>query len=190
VSARQREEVLNTVLAEVIIARGQNASPETIRAGGRQRPDVFLSFRGLRCAIEGKIGDVSDARNIVLSDVLGRIEAGIAQLGVGVVYPKELRTVPFERLPKTLASVELEFCLVTENSPEARWERGDVDVILGELRRAHELLSSDDSVRQAADELSGRLTEVANVFMGDEVVCKRLGDLLGMGEPPKDEDAD
>jgi len=146
----------------------------------------LLPFHGLRCAIEGKVDDVPDARKIVLKDVLWRIEAGIAQL----VYPKELRSTTFAQLERAIASTPLDFCLITEDSLEAHWQRGDVDTILAELRRAHELLSSDDAVRQAAEELADSLKKVADVFMANEAVCKRLGDLLGMGEPPRDEDTE
>jgi hypothetical protein len=41
---RHREEVLNTVLAEAIVTHGLRASPEAIRHGGSQKPDVLISY--------------------------------------------------------------------------------------------------------------------------------------------------
>ena len=78
-TVRYREEVLNTVLAEVILARGMNASPESIRDHGKARPDVIIGFRGLRCVIEGKVGDVAEARKLVIGDAVSGLkkESGI-----------------------------------------------------------------------------------------------------------------
>ena len=46
---RHREEVLNTALADTIVARGLNATPESIRDYGKEPQDVMIVFRGLRC---------------------------------------------------------------------------------------------------------------------------------------------
>jgi hypothetical protein len=101
-SARQREEVLNVTLASLIAARGVPASPETITQ--KKMPDVIATFRGLRCAIEGKTGDVTNAQGVVSADARRRVEQGIAHLAIGVVYPKELRSTEFRVLPKPCLS--------------------------------------------------------------------------------------
>lgn len=175
------------MLAQLLVARGINASPEGITDRGKQKPDVIIGFRGARCIIEGKIEDVQDAKNIVRSDAKGRVETGIAQVAVAAVYPRALRSTPFVKLADALATAELEFCFVTEQN-DTDWEHGTVDSILSELRRVHEMLSSDDVVRQAADELSGRLKEVANLLMADRVTASRLVDLLGIGEEESSDD--
>lgn len=189
-AVRHREEVLNTVLAEVLIARGMNASPESIKRKGAQRPDVLISFRGLRCAIEGKIADVQNAREIVAGDAQGRVDTGLTHIAIGVVYPEPLRRTSFNVLGSSMSGADYSFCICTEMGI-GEWQSGTVDEILNAMRRAHETLATDDAVRKAADELSVGLTEIANVFTNDKAVCDRLIDLLGIGsQEAEDDDSD
>ncbi len=120
-TVRHREEVLNTVLAQVIVARGLNASPEAIRRGGTEKPDVLISFRGLRCVIEGKIADVANARGIVLKDAEGRVDTGLAQLAIAVVYEDALRKTPLPSLTAAMAASSYDFCICTEVGPGCRF---------------------------------------------------------------------
>ena len=85
---RHREEVLNVLLAQNLYQYGVQADPETIHSKHRELPDVIFSYRGLRCVIEGKYADVSGARSIVEGQANSRIESGLAQIGIAVVYPK------------------------------------------------------------------------------------------------------
>ena len=186
---RHREEVLNTVLAQIIVARGLNARPETIHHRGAERPDVLITFRGLRCVVEGKIGDVAGAKTIVLGDATGRLNSGLAQLAIAAVYDEKLRRTAIQKLPAAMAAASYQFCICSEIGP-GDWREGSIDEILESLRRAHDVLSTDDAVRAAADELSVGLQEIANVFIDDPGVCDRLVGLLGIGAPEKDDDSD
>ncbi|MCI0429070.1 MAG: hypothetical protein L0210_00805 [Rhodospirillales bacterium] len=77
------------------------------------------------------------------------------------------------------------------NQHPGDWREGSIDEILESLRRAHDVLATDDAVKKAADELSVGLTEIANVFTDDPSVCDRLVDLLGIGsQEGEDEDTD
>jgi hypothetical protein len=185
---RHREEVLNTVLAELIVARGMNADPETIRKQGRHRPDVYISFRGLRLGIEGKINDVPGARGIVIDDALKRIEAGLTHMTVAVVYGRKLRSVEFQSLSEALASARFSYAVCSETGV-GDWREGTVDDILADLRRSHDAVATDDVVRRAAEDLSVYLQEVAGVFEENPAICDRLVDLLGIGVKEKDEEA-
>jgi hypothetical protein len=111
---RYREEVLNTILAEIILTRGINASPESIQEHGKARPDVIIGFHGLRCVVEGKIADVADAKNLVSEDAGKRIEKGIAHVAIAVIYPKELRSGAFAELRDRLTISPVEFAVCTE----------------------------------------------------------------------------
>ncbi len=186
---RHREEVLNIVLAELIVARGIKASPEAICFRGAQRPDVLISFRGLRCVIEGKIADITGARAIVQGEAIQRVDSGLAQIAIAVLYGERLRETPFITLPSAMQRARFEFCICTEVGV-AEWQRSSIDGILDALRRAHDVLSTDDAVRQAADELSVGLRDVSNVFLTDHAVCDRLVDLLGIGIQEKSDDGD
>ena len=180
-AVRHREEVLNTVLAEVIVARGLNASPKSIGNHGKQRPDVIIPFRGLRCVVEGKVADVPNAREIVLYDATGRVEKGIAHLAIAAVYPKALRGTAFPELLEALSRAQLNFAVYSERGP-SEWRTGGVDDILAELRRAHETLARDDVVQEVAKKLDAGLQEVAQILFDDVAVCDRLIGLLGIGE--------
>lgn len=140
---RHREEVLNTVLAACLGRRGVEAHPETIMHHGRARPDVIAAFRGLRCAIEGKVADVAQARTIVAEDARKRGDQGVAHMAVGVVYPAPLRTTEFSGLPLAIGSAMLDFVVFTEAGP-GDWRVGGINEMLEELRRAHETIVRDD----------------------------------------------
>jgi hypothetical protein len=178
--ARHREEVLNTVLAACLGSRGIDADPETILQKGRIKPDVIALFRGLRCAIEGKVADVPRAKDVVLGDARKRVEQAVAHLAIAVVYPAPIRSVAFARLPKELSSAELEFAVLTE-AGGGDWHTGGINEILGELRRAHEVIVRDDVLQQAVDTLTIGLAEVANALLGQKGACERLIDVLGIG---------
>ena len=188
-STRHREEVLNTLLASVLHAYGVKASPESIKRGGREKPDVIFAYRGLRCVIEGKYADVPNHRQIVTGDAQGRLDTGLAQLGIAVVYPAPLRTTAFEDLQDRLAEATLEFRILSENGQQ-EWKEGGVEFILAELRHAQEVFAKDDAVQRLAVELSRRLEGVADLFVAYPAICDRLTELLGVGRPAKESTTD
>jgi hypothetical protein len=180
---RHREEVLNISLASCMGARGMDADPETILQGGAARPDVIAKFRGLRCGIEGKIADVTQAKVIVLGDARMRVDQGIAHLAIAVVYPRALRTADFRQLSEILNATQFEFVVLTE-AGDGGWHSGGIDEILGELRRAHEVIVRDDVLQLAVGTLEVGLQEVANALLGSAATCDRLIDVLGVGGKP------
>jgi hypothetical protein len=177
---RHREEVLNVTLAGCIAARGMPAAPETITAR-HEMPDVIATFRGLRCAIEGKTGDVPNARGLVSADAQRRVEQGVAHLAIAVVYPRELRTTPFAELTAAMNAASMEFMVYTENGP-GEWRSGGVDALLEELRRAQETVVRDDAVTRAVQKLSLGMAAVSTALTSSSAVCDRLIDVLGIGE--------
>jgi hypothetical protein len=170
---RHREEVLNTVLATCLGRLGMSADPETILDRGRSRPDVIATFRGLRCAIEGKVVDTPSAETVVLADAKGRIEQGIAHVAIAAVYPTVLRITEFALLPSALGSAILRFTFLTE-AGDGAWHSGGINDILAELRRAHDILVRDDVLQQAVDTLNIGLSEVASALVNNRGACDRL----------------
>lgn len=179
--ARHREEVLNTVLAMCLGRRGVQADPETILEGGKIKPDVIALYQGLRCAIEGKIADVPQAKNVVLGDARRRVEQAVVHLAIAVVYPVRIRSVPFPELAQELSSAELEFAVLTD-AGTGNWHTGGINDILGELRRAHEVIVRDDVLQQAVNTLTLGMAEVANALLGQSGACQRLIAVLGIGD--------
>ena len=85
---RHREEVINVRLADLLSGRGVNAHAETIVGTRRQYlPDVLLRWHGLPIAIECKLNG-SGARSEVDEQVRGRLDANLASVGIGIVYPE------------------------------------------------------------------------------------------------------
>jgi len=176
---RQREEVINVRLAEVLRGHGVTAAPETIHDHGKSRPDIALSsFRGMRVVIEGKIADTPQAQSKVEQDARDRISTGIAQMAIAAVYPKELRVTDDATLKKELSKASFEFAVFTE-SAESPWRSGKADDTLAELRRMHEEVCKQDAVEKAAAQLSRHLDGVAKLLRNENATCDRLSALLG-----------
>lgn len=178
---RQREEVLNVKLAECICERGMAAAPENILNTSRARamPDVIVSVSGLRCMIEGKMGDVQNARALVEEDARERVASGIAHLAVAVVYPAPLRTTPFPALKTSIAQATLDF-LVCSEAMTGNWKQGNLDAILDELRRAYDVLVADDVLNRSVERLQAGMQDLVDVLSSQRVAGLRLADLLGV----------
>ena len=116
-SKRQRQEVLNVVLAQLLQDRGVVAVPESILTTGtqktRQMPDVLVSYQGLRTAIEGEI-EATNAKEKAIASATRRVETGLAHIGVGIVYPASLRSADFAHLEEQLAQAQLQIAVATE----------------------------------------------------------------------------
>jgi hypothetical protein len=181
VAERHREEVLNVILATCLSSRGIDADPETILRRGQTRPDVIALFRGLRCAIEGKVADTAQSKVAVVTDAKGRIDQGIAHLAIAVVYPADLRSAPFPLLQAQMNAVELEFAVLTDPDERETWHIGGVNQIVAELRRAHDVIVRDDVLQQSVNTLNIGLAEVASALLDNKGACDRLISVLGIG---------
>ena len=179
---RHREETLNTQLAILLAEFGLDADAETLQAGGRERPDVLFTWRGLRVIIEGKFADYPNARDVVFGDARGRVQRGIAHLAAAVVYPTALRQTPTPKLFDRLKQAPLAYGVISE-SEETAWFEGTPAALLDTLRRAQETMIQDDLVARIAQSLAERLNGVALYWMGQPGACDRLADLLGMPAP-------
>jgi hypothetical protein len=177
---RHREEVLNVVLAGCLGRRGVDADPETILQRGRSRPDVIATFRGLRCAIEGKVADTPNAEPVVLSEARSRVEQGVAHVAIAAIYPAALRTTAFAQLPNEMSAASLRFIVLTE-AGDGAWHAGGINDISAELRRAHDILVRDDVLQQAVNTLNIGLAEVASALVNNRGTCDRLIHILGIG---------
>lgn len=180
-SERQREEVANVLLAELMCGYGVDAKPETIQDGGRYKPDVLINYRGLRIVIEGKYADVPNVENITEKQTQERVNLGVAHIAVAVVYPAETRTTPYHMLKKFLAVSSVRFCVVSEKGVGA-WHEGGISSILGEIVRVREDIGKKDAVQLAAEELSGCLDGVARLITNVPVICEDLARVLGVGK--------
>src|SRR5579863_8397311 len=125
-ATRRREEVLNVLLAQCICDTGLTADPENILnvQGNRLMPDVLVYLQGLRCSFDGKYDDNPNWKEELETQVSNRLAAGLAHIGVGVLYPSKLRSMEdFSRLKKALREQELRFFIGAEND-KPNWQTG------------------------------------------------------------------
>jgi len=177
-----REEVLNVYLAELLRDRGVISVPESItqRGSHRKMPDVVVEFFGLRVMLEGKVGDTPQAKIKALEAAQNRLEQGIAQIGVAVVYPAALRKA--SDIKAALAQSELEIAIVTE-SQEIGYTKGDIDYLKSALNLAFEHLVEEDVVAEAVAALDAGIDRFSESIVGKTGVIKRLADALDLTEP-------
>src|SRR6266542_53825 len=84
---RFREEAINVLLGTLLAGRGLDANAETIKAGGR--PDVLINLGGLKLVLEGR---QSNLRNVLYEDAEARIDDGLADFSIAVLYPVGLES--------------------------------------------------------------------------------------------------
>jgi len=145
-----RQEVLNVVLAQLLLQRGVVAAPENMikLAQRRNMPDVIVDYRGLRVAMEGEVSDAPNAREKALKSARRRVEEGLSHIGISIVYPQELRNIPFDRLSTTLATSTLQVAIVTESGDTA-FSPYSLEDLENALRRTYDHLTQEDVVAQA-----------------------------------------
>lgn len=187
-----REESVNTALAMLLTEHGVDAQAESIHQSGKQRPDVMMTMSGVRIIIEGKYETVPNAQVVVLADANGRVNSGICQIAVALVYPDAIRTTSTGELQKVLSETSLNFAVISDVG-QTEWAQATPTGLLDSLRRVHQSLLQDDLVDRAAQGLSERIETIAALWTGQTATCDRLSTLLGMsphkGEKNEERDA-
>ncbi len=142
-------------------------------------PDVIVSLSGLRCIIEGKMGDAPNAHKQVEDDARDRIANGIGHIAIGIVYPIHLREATFSNLSNAIASATLDF-IVWSEAGGGEWRQGVLDSILEELRRVYDTLVNDDILERSVKQLQFGMQSLENVLFSSRAACGRLADILGV----------
>lgn len=198
-NVRYREEVFNVILAQLLHERGVATAPEQVLrltgTRGRRMPDVLVTFQGLRTAIEGKVADHPGAEAEVWQNAMDRVDQGISHIAIAVIYPAELRAVPFGELKATLARCDLRMSVYSE-SGESGWVDGDLNHLANILRRTYEQLVQEDVVARAVAVLSEAVEGFAHALLNESANVERAASALGIsgapenqsGEEPTDDD--
>jgi hypothetical protein len=171
---RQRQEVVNVVLAQLLAKRGLLAAPEQVHhpvSTETMLPDVIVDYHGLRMAIEAEFnihGSIAD-RN-AYAKAKERVDTGLAHIGLAVVYPAALQTASFASLPAALTRATLRYAIVTEvNAPETQLNlfdakdftpamvQGSVDDLVDMIHRSYSDLAREDTVTRRSRRLSEAL---------------------------------
>jgi hypothetical protein len=187
-----REEVLNVEVARLLAKRGLVSAPEVIVYGehGRRLPDVVVTFRGLRLVIEGKIADLPDAHGQAAADAQGRVDEGLAHVAVAVVYPAPLRTVAFRDLDSAFEAANLDVQVHTEAGASGWMSANGVGGLSEILVRTYEQLVNEDVVADAVAIIEAGIDTFVRELRSQPASATRLADLLEVGEPSEDEDAE
>lgn len=185
-----REEVFNVILAQLLHERGVISAPEQILRAvtGRQRrmPDVLVTFQGLRTAIEGKVADQPGAEEAVRQNAMGRVEQGVSHLAIALLYPAELRKVPFGTLKTRLRDCALRMAVYSETG-ESGWVEGDLNHLADLLRRTYDQLIEEDVLAQAVAVLNQAVEGFAQALLGGTGSVERAARALGISGAPDQE---
>ncbi|MFP4395963.1 MAG: hypothetical protein ACLFTI_11930 [Anaerolineales bacterium] len=179
---RYREEVLNVYLAELLRDRGIVSAPETITSSGERRslPDVVVQYAGLRVILEGKVADTPNAHEKAFAAAERRLEQGIVQIAIALVYPIALREA--EDVKSEMAAASFDIAIITE-SQTANYHRGDIDYLRSALTLAFNQLVQEDVVAEAVAALDAGIDRFASSIVHPSPIVQRLAGILGLSEP-------
>ena len=181
-----REEVLNVLLAQLLDERGIVSESVKRATQTRRVPDVLALIRGLRTAIEGKVDDHPTAADDVLKDARGRLEQGIAHIGIAVLHPATLRQIPFASVKSELSKTKLRIAICSE-AGEQVWTDGGTNYLGAMLRRTSDQLIEEDIVTQAVAALDAGVEAFPQAFGASPAAIERSAEVLGSYEPHEHE---
>ncbi len=175
-----REEVLNVKLAELLSQRGILSVPELIMKIGKQRrlPDVLIAnYWGVRVILEGKTNDKAGIKATLERDCEKRLEEGLASIVIGVLYPPNFRTTPFNELGEVFTSNNFSIKIFSE-AQQGDWDEANIDELSAVLRRAYESLVKEDVVNTAVQELQESIEAVTKDLSLCPGTAARLREIL------------
>ena len=185
--ARFKEEVINVLLAELLIDYGLHAEPETIRQ--QKAPDVFIPMEGVKINLEGRFVN-NPAIKTLRDDVKERIEQGIAEIGVAVNYPEDLREAAgVVELKGKLRNILLDTTIIYSASSgmEMIGVGGLKSQRLAEtIQNTFSLIIRNDIVKQEVQEIqkvieeTTKLASKAELFFSSQKVIEKLKSALGI----------
>jgi hypothetical protein len=190
-----REEVINVLIAELLEKRGLLSVPETIRKAvgtkGRKLPDITVAdLLGIRMVIEGRFEVSGDTRQQLFKDAKSRVEEGISPICLALLYPIDVRQT--DTLPKLRGKLEKAafHVRIISESGDGQWAPMSLDGIAEALRRAYELLVTDDVVIRSVGELEQSIEAATELFMRSPAVTERFRQALGIPKETDSETAD
>lgn len=187
-TAEYRQEVLNVILAQALQERGVISLPEgvikTVIQKRRRIPDVMVDYRGLRVVIEGEVSDHAGAEERALTSARRRVEQGLAHIGIGVIFPAELRAVPFKALLEALRDSRL-LMAVTSESGDTGYVSGNIDFLAELLDKTFDQLVQEDVVAQAVAEIDAAVEKMAQLSRLCPGYYQKAAAILGIKALPR-----
>jgi len=210
------EPTLNVALAQLLRRRELQALGEVVihrqARGVGKKPDVLLTVNGVKVIIEGKF-DISGVKAILEKQCVDRIEDGLCEICIGVIYAK----MQFNSLTQTMKDVEatllkskflalvtyvgptegeqLSLDLTQSNLPPGVkkigwWYEIDVNLLADLVRSSYTSVVSEDILGKAVESFASALQRAAERLMTSsppEVLAAKISTTMEIPEAPHEE---
>ena len=210
------EPTLNVALAQLLRRRELQALGEVVihrqARGVGKKPDVLLTVNGVKVIIEGKF-DISGVKAILEKQCVDRIEDGLCEICIGVIYAK----MQFNSLTQTMKDVEatllkskflalvtyvgptegeqLSLDLTQSNLPPGVkktgwWKEIDVNRLADLVRSSYTSVVSEDILGKAVESFASALQRAAERLMTSsppEVLAAKISTIMEIPEAPHEE---
>ncbi len=182
---RFREEAINVQLGNLLAARGLEATAETIEAGGR--PDVLIILGGLKLVLEGR---TEAQRQSLMRDAQARVEEGLADMAMAIVYPRGLETA--RDMAELSRQIELAhydgaiFHFDRQGIASMPFAGASLDELIQTINAVFRLRVQNDIVREQVANLEGTIEDIVSqasttdLFFSSAVLVGRLKAALGI----------
>jgi len=182
---RFREEAINVLLATLLAGRGLDANAETIKPGGR--PDVLVNLGGLKLILEGRKANL---RTMLYRDAENRIDEGLADFSIAVLYPEGLQTAgSMEELTAKIERARFDgaaFLINEAGITRKEFSQSTLDELVQVINTVFRQRVHNDVVRQQVLSLEKTITDVvdraskSDLFFDSDALSNRLKQALGM----------
>ena len=189
-----REEVINVQLATILASQGLDANAETIVSG--RLPDVLINLEGIKLTLEGR---TSSQQASLMRDASKRIEEGLADISMAIVYPEGLgRASSMARLQAQIESSRYSgavFYIDSIGLASISFENASLDEIVQTINTVYRLRIQNDVVRDQVKSLNDTIERVVqqaslnNLFFNSEALVTRLKHALGIDANAKTKEA-
>lgn len=209
------EPTLNVVLAHLLRRRELLALGEVVvhrqAKGVGKRPDVLLTVNGVKVIIEGKFAS-SGIESILEKQCIERIEDGLCEICIGVIYSKMQPTTltvtmkevesmllksKFQALVSYVAPAEFEqLSLDYVQSPmppglkKMGWHEVDINQLADLVRASYTSVVSEDILGKAVESFASALQTAVEKLMtssSPEVLAAKISTIMEIPEAPHEE---
>ena len=180
-----REEVVNVQLATILASKGLDANAETVVRG--RLPDILINLEGIKLMLEGR---TSSQQASLMRDARKRIEEGLADISMAIVYPEGLGYA--SSMAQLKAQIESSrylgtvFYLDSIGLASVPFADASLDEIVQTINTVYRLRIQNDIVRDQVKNLDDTIERVVqqaslnNLFFNSEALVTRLKHALGI----------
>jgi len=182
-----REENINIRLSDILKEMGFKATGETISKG--KLPDVMVYVGGIKINIEGRFGSSSHIKKLK-ERCKSRIEDGICNIAVGIIYPEELReAVDDPELIEKIKKCKFKSFIIYASSigkKELSFEEERIQDIAQRLNHLYTMIVANDLLKEQIKKVGTVLDKTSEtaaesgLYFSSEVVIERLKEVLGI----------